>query len=477
MSAQTQHTVCLEHDAIDTLGLFYIDFETGKRVGNGALREIERSTMLRPEPPNPEALPWCSTIAQSDRLEVVQSVREFLRGDTDELKVRYLEVNRDASRSNIMVHALAQKRDERGLPVVVIGHQEDATELQSLRELVEEYESGSAIRPQEAEALQIAGAVVVSTLDATEAVEAVVDQLQTVVTFDSAMVCELENRMLTFVGGSAEVTQSNWKAFARKRLKRVHGMLKSHAPDLVPPTEDGEPHILLAPINVRRQLLGVMVVTRKDETFSKHEILAIMRMAEFVGIALSNARVYRIMRQRAEIDQLSGVLTRQAFMEAGEKAVDSSFHAKTPVCCLMLDLDHFKSINDSYGHAVGDEVLRKLGSVLNESLRSTDLVGRFGGEEFCAILTETELSVGIEVAERLREKIATTEFLGVERQVTASIGLTGLTTEAALGQRLRLTIEQMVDRADSGLYEAKETGRNRVISSDMKQESTIITAT
>lgn len=473
MSARTPRTISLDHDALPDLGVFYIDFENGERAGNSALRDVGRSAMLLPESPAPDTLPWCRSIAPADRAELVEAVREFLSGESDDLKVRYREMHRDGTSSNMMVHALAQKRDSAGRPLVVVGHQEDATELQTLRDRIDDYESGSAIRPQEAEALQVAGAVVVSTLNASEAVEAVVDQLQTVVTFDTAMVCELENRMLTFVGGSAEVTQNNWKTFARQRLKRIHAMLKKHAPDLLSPATPEEPYVLLVPVNVRDQLIGVMVVTRKTSTFTEHDILAIMRMSEFVAIALSNARVYRIMRQRAEIDQLSGVLTRQAFMEAGEKAVDGSFHARQPVCCLMLDIDHFKSINDSYGHAVGDEVLRTLGSVLNESLRSTDLVGRFGGEEFCAILTDTELSIGIEVAERLREKIAKTEFLGVDHPVTASIGLTGLTAEAALNQGLRLTIEQMVTRADSGLYEAKETGRNRVISSDMEAESSV----
>ena len=473
MSAPKPSTICLDPDILPDLGVFYIDFERGTRAGACALRDVEPSTLLVPDSPIPDTLPWCASIAAADRAEVVEAVREFLSGENDDLKVRFRELHRDGSSSNIMVHALAQKRDASGRPIVIVGHQEDATELQSLRDRIDEYESGSAIRPQEAEALQIAGAVVVSTLNASEAVEAVVDQLQTVVSFDTAMVCELEHRMLTFVGGSEEVTQTNWKTFARKRLRRIHAMLKKHAPDLLPPASADEPYVLLVPVNVRTQLIGVMVVTRASGTFNEHEILAIMRMSEFVAIALSNARVYRIMRQRAEIDQLSGVLTRQAFMEGGEKTVDGSFHAKQPVCCLMLDIDHFKRINDSYGHAVGDEVLRTLGAVLNKSLRSTDLVGRFGGEEFCAILAETELTVGIEVAERLRETIEKTEFLGVDHPVTASIGLTGLTTEAALGQRLRLTIEQMVTRADSGLYEAKETGRNRVISSDMETQSSV----
>jgi diguanylate cyclase (GGDEF)-like protein len=214
--------------------------------------------------------------------------------------------------------------------------------------------------------------------------------------------------------------------------------------------------------------MGVLVMNRIGEPFEAPDAMAAMRMSEFLSIALSNARMYRIMRQRAEIDQLSGVLTRQAFMEAGEKSADSTFHAKKPVSCLMLDIDHFKSINDTYGHAVGDEVIRTLGAVISESLRSTDMVGRFGGEEFCAILTDTDLETGVEVAERLRKKVEATRFEGVKRPVTASIGVAGLTEEAAEEQRVRLTIEQMVTRADAGLYQAKEGGRNQVIHANLE---------
>jgi diguanylate cyclase (GGDEF)-like protein len=208
------------------------------------------------------------------------------------------------------------------------------------------------------------------------------------------------------------------------------------------------------------------VLARSDHEFLGDEIRAAMTMGDYIAIALSNARMYQRMQMRAEIDHLSGVLTRQAFMELGEKEIDGSFHASKPVSCLMLDIDHFKSINDTYGHAVGDEVIRTLGSVLQEGLRSTDIVGRFGGEEFCAVLPETPVEIGLEVAERLRRTIEESTFIGVDRAVTASIGLAGMHNDGKDPSVARLTIEQLITCADAALYSAKESGRNKVVEGD-----------
>ncbi len=218
------------------------------------------------------------------------------------------------------------------------------------------------------------------------------------------------------------------------------------------------PHKLFVPLVVRGSAVGVLAISRAAGAFAGEEVRITMSMADYLSLALSNARLYSRMQQRAEIDQLSGVLTRRAFMESGEQVMDQAFHAGQPLCACILDIDHFKSINDTFGHTVGDQVIRTLGSVLRDSLRSTDMVGRFGGEEFCALLTDTELDAGLEVAERLRHAIESTAFAGINRQVTASIGIAYLTPS-----RERLSIEQIIQRADIALYNAKESGRNRVV--------------
>ena len=128
---------------------------------------------------------------------------------------------------------------------------------------------------------------------------------------------------------------------------------------------------------------------------------------------------------------------------------------KAPLSLLLLDLDHFKQINDTRGHAVGDQVLANVGAMLRSVLRAQDFAGRNGGEEFAVLLPDTDIGVALEVAERVRATIAEVTLPGTDVPVTASIGVAGFPSHASTPERL----ERL---ADAALYVAKRQGRNRV---------------
>lgn len=134
---------------------------------------------------------------------------------------------------------------------------------------------------------------------------------------------------------------------------------------------------------------------------------------------------------------------------------------------LMIDIDHFKVVNDEYGHLAGDEVLRHVASILREQMRQVDVVARYGGEEFIALLDETDNAAAQRVAERIRSKIAASHisYQGTLIQVTVSIGVAEISG-------LDETREQLIDRADKAMYQAKQQGRNRVILADAGKEKT-----
>jgi diguanylate cyclase (GGDEF)-like protein len=163
------------------------------------------------------------------------------------------------------------------------------------------------------------------------------------------------------------------------------------------------------------------------------------------------------LEQLATHDGLTGLLNRRAFFHAAAAEVARSLRYGRPALVLVMDLDHFKRINDTFGHAAGDEVLRRFAETLRTMLREQDVVGRLGGEEFAALLPETADADGRSVAERIREKVASLSF-GTSDQaftVTVSIGLTTLVPSDH-------EVERAVERADQALYLAKERGRNRV---------------
>jgi diguanylate cyclase (GGDEF)-like protein len=166
------------------------------------------------------------------------------------------------------------------------------------------------------------------------------------------------------------------------------------------------------------------------------------------------------LERRATIDVLTGVANRRHFSETAEREIDRAKRYGNKLCVLMLDIDHFKNVNDTHGHAVGDEVLKVLPGVVTPLLRKLDFMGRLGGEEFAVILVETDADAAVVVAERVRKAIYAAEVraLGVHLHFTVSIGCTEICANDP-AEDLKAALE----RADEALYKAKESGRNRVV--------------
>ena len=160
---------------------------------------------------------------------------------------------------------------------------------------------------------------------------------------------------------------------------------------------------------------------------------------------------------RATIDRLTGVANRQALLAALFAEVERASRYERPLCVAFVDIDHFKAVNDSYGHAAGDIVLRGVAQTIAENLRTSDLIGRYGGEEFMLILTETTVDDGAALSEKLRKLVERAHFSvdgNTKLSVTISIGIVG-----GAGQQLRM--ETLVRDADAAMYSAKSLGRNQ----------------
>ncbi len=173
-------------------------------------------------------------------------------------------------------------------------------------------------------------------------------------------------------------------------------------------------------------------------------------------------RVENELRRLATTDSLTGLTNRRQFLSLAENELARLHRYGRPMAVLMMDVDHFKAINDTHGHAAGDQALVTLAETCRAELRDTDHLGRLGGEEFAIVLTETPLPQAVEVAERLRQRLGSVFVRrpgGGSFRFTVSIGL----TDARSSDR---SIERALARADHALYQAKHSGRNRVITSD-----------
>lgn len=223
--------------------------------------------------------------------------------------------------------------------------------------------------------------------------------------------------------------------------------------------QDGVKSILAVPISARGVAFGVIAVfSSRKERFTDDDESLLATIGNQVAVAVENARLYERTLELAREDGLTGLANRRHLMDLLIQEVGRACRYEMPLSILMLDLDRFKRFNDTYGHLKGDELLREFGNILKNSIRSTDIAGRYGGEEFAVILTNTSLKGAIVIAERIRKFVEALKIT-VNKDVppqgnTVSIGI----AELAPGE----THEDLLAAADAALYRAKEGGRNRL---------------
>lgn len=222
--------------------------------------------------------------------------------------------------------------------------------------------------------------------------------------------------------------------------------------------------LLLLPVSGREGLAAILALARREPgRFNRKEADAGLLLADQAGIAIENARLFGEVNRLATTDGLTGLFNRRHFFQLAETEFERSLRYGRPLGAIMCDIDHFKKVNDTCGHAAGDQVLRSVATSLREALRSTDILGRYGGEEFCLLLPETPHDRLMSVAERLRQSVeqASIETSVGKLRVTISLGI-------ASGERGFSSLEALLDCADAGLYRAKRDGRNRIGEEDPK---------
>jgi diguanylate cyclase (GGDEF)-like protein len=223
--------------------------------------------------------------------------------------------------------------------------------------------------------------------------------------------------------------------------------------------KDGEAYlprsIICVPMSIKESSIGVMnIVNRKNGRFSQEDLQTALTMANQAAVVIEKARLFNL----ATIDGLTGLVVHRHFQAKMEEEFRRAKRYGKHLSYLMTDIDHFKKFNDTWGHQIGDMVLREVAKCVRASVRDTDVAARYGGEEFAVILPETELEGALQFAERLRQKVEEARFAGPkgDLKVTVSVGVSSIPTHQVE------TALEMIKLADDALYIAKDNGRNRV---------------
>jgi diguanylate cyclase (GGDEF)-like protein len=248
--------------------------------------------------------------------------------------------------------------------------------------------------------------------------------------------------------------------------------------DLVMPGFDGLKFLGLKASRTELEQIPVIILTAEDDLdrkaeilergasdyvtkpFHEKELLARVRIHTKLKLLQDELREKNVLLETLSVtDVLTGLANRRRLMTRLEEEVARARRYKTPLAVVMIDIDHFKQVNDVHGHAMGDEVLRNIGAMLKAGVRTTDLAARYGGEELTLVLPHTDIPAATLVAENLREKFAEFEHRldGIALKKTVSMGVT-----ARDGQGDVPSAEDLLKHADEALYRAKQNGRNRV---------------
>ena len=216
---------------------------------------------------------------------------------------------------------------------------------------------------------------------------------------------------------------------------------------------------IVAPLILENDVLGaVSLESNVEAAFNQADLSLLVSFAATVTAAIRNAQLHTEVQKLAITDALTSLYNRRGLFELGEREIERAHRFNRPLTAILGDIDHFKQVNDNFGHAVGDDVLKNVAEALTNSVRKVDIIGRYGGDEFVILLPEIDIQGGQIVAERLRERVRATILKTpiIRVSVTISLGIAGITDEMS-------DLKSLLESADHALYRAKAGGRDRTM--------------
>ncbi len=327
-----------------------------------------------------------------------------------------------------------------------------------------------------AECLREASSTLGVTLELEDVLQSLLNSLLKVVDYDFGYIILKENRNLKVKAVHSVNESYNFdelkktdlliednKLYSYLSQKQVpvidlHQGVENFGQEL--PFESDAPSTLAVPFIFNEQIIGILVLeSEKLNQYTEYEASLVFTLAGQAAIAIENARLFSEIKRLANVDELTGLYNRRYFFELAEREYRAARRYNRDISVLLFDFDHFKKFNDNYGHDVGDKVLKTIAKKCARILRRTDIIGRYGGEEFAIILAETNLENGKEVAKKLREEVSKIKIKvdgHGDLSATISVGVSGLDMETK-------SLNNLLKLADQALYEAKRRGRNRVV--------------
>lgn len=429
-------------------GLFIKDYTTGVCMPNTLWKEMGYSYG------DMRQNSWMRFIHPKDYSMVEQFHSALVTGASDTWQGEYRIRAKDGMYHTIQHRALVLERDAGGVPRLYVGWDVDVSshiqEIEEARALGEYYRR----KYLQAEELRNTGAILASELDSSSSAEHILRQAKRLIPYDAALLRSVDDGE-TVVLASVGFDQPRLLSPIKLNIPR-NSDKPLNIPAVLTPSTGPYRSFMRVPLLRRDSTVGFLdFYSLELEVYGVEEQSSAMIFAEQAAIAFYNALRYKASELEAATDWLTGLPTRRSFMARASR-LSLECEGQLPIAALMIDIDHFKQINDNYGHPVGDSVLVALAQVCREALRSEDIFCRYGGEEILVLLPGVDEKVALMAAERLRSKV---EQIRIPQHPEIRVTVSGGVSGGTISEDFR----ELIARADEALYRAKESGRNRCV--------------
>lgn len=218
--------------------------------------------------------------------------------------------------------------------------------------------------------------------------------------------------------------------------------------------------VIVSSVHIRKKINGLLIFfdDKNSYSFTDHDYHKISIFSETVSFAIENVLTMSLNKKKAQTDSLTGLYNHQAFFNRADYEMKRSLRYNRPLSMCLFDIDNFKQINDHYGHVAGDKILVLLSDICRKVFRTIDYCARYGGDEFCVILTETPIQTAREVMARLQNTVRSKSLMYRSCKVTfsISIGIASIDQECS-------NVEKLIERADAAMYLAKQSANERIV--------------
>lgn len=452
-------------NTLSKLGVFLHNYSTGESFPNNFWSECGYTDEDMSDQK------WLDYVHPEDLERIRRAMDAITDGETDLYNEIYRVRTKQGDYRWVSSSGDFITREEDGSPALYMGADRDITSLKKYEEELSSALDISRRHTVQTETFLAIGKALTSNLDFQNCIDAILEKTADIVPYDSASVLLLKQNYLKIAGvrGWENNNDKLGKTLDLSKNYPYNNVINSRSAGIMNDfsaydIEDVIIHDknivswLCVPLILNDKVMGLLSCNRTKTVFTEEHLQLAEGIAGFIAIALNNAEHHEKLLTQAVTDSLTGLKTRGWFYENGERLLHQAGRYEWALSVLMMDLDHFKSVNDNYGHKTGDVVLLKTAEVLKSACRRSDLLCRYGGEEFALILPETNLDDAEHIAERIRTEIEQIRVPGVSQALSISIGIS-IRYVSQSG-----SIDELLDQADKALYMAKNQGRNRWVS-------------